>query len=44
MGTHSITLARKISWTWNLASYGPWGHKESDTTEHLSMSISGAKI
>ena len=44
MATLSRTLAGKISWTWSLASYGPWGHKESDTTEHLGMSILGAKI
>ena len=23
----------------NLASYSPWGHKDSDTTEQLSMDI-----
>ena len=25
-----------------LASYSPWGHKELDTTEWLTLSISGA--
>ena len=44
MATHSSSPAGKISWTWSLASYGPWGCKELDTTEHLSMSISDTKI
>ena len=33
MVTHSSILAWTILWTENLAGYGPWGHKESDTTE-----------
>ena len=34
MATHSSTLAWKIPWTEELgASYCPWGHKESSTTE-----------
>ena len=32
--THSSILAWKIPWT----VYSPWGHKESDTTEQLSLS------
>ena len=32
MATHSITLAWKIPWTEK-----PWGRKESDTTEQLSL-------
>ena len=32
--THSSILAWKIPWT------SPWGHKESDTTEQLSLSLS----
>ena len=35
MATHSSILARRIPWTegaW-LATYSPWGRKESDTTE-----------
>ena len=33
MATHSSILAGKIPWTEELASCGPWGHKELDTTE-----------
>ena len=33
---HSSTLAWRIPWT----VYSPWGHKESDTTERLSLSLS----
>ena len=32
--THSSILAWRIPWT------SPWGHKESDTTEQLSLSLS----
>ena len=39
MATHSSILAWKIPWTegawW--VGYSPWGHKELDTTEQLSM-------
>ena len=31
--THSSILAWRIPWT----VYSPWGHKESDTTEQLSL-------
>ena len=38
MATHSSTLALKIPWTEELgADYYPWGCKELDTTEQLSM-------
>ena len=33
MATQSIILAWRIPWIEVLASYGPWGHKEPDTTE-----------
>ena len=33
--THSSILAWRIPWT----VYSPWGHKESDTTESLSLSL-----
>ena len=33
MATHSSILAWKIPC---LAGYSPWGHKESDTTEHTT--------
>ena len=35
MASHSSILAWKISWTERLEGYSPWGHKESDTTEHV---------
>ena len=34
MATHSIILAWKIPWTEEPGGYSPWGHKESDMTEH----------
>ena len=35
MATHSGVLAWEIPQTErSLADYSPWGHKESDTTEH----------
>ena len=39
MATHSRIRAWKIPWTGqrSLAGYSPWGHKESDMTEQLSM-------
>ena len=37
METHSSILAWEISWTEEPAGYRPWVHKESDTTEQLSM-------
>ena len=33
--THSSVLAWRIPWL-----YSPWGHKESDTTEQLALSLS----
>ena len=33
--THSSILACRLQWT-----YSPWGRKESDTTERLSLSLS----
>ena len=40
--THSSILAWRIPWT----TYSPWGLKESDTTERLSLSlaISGGSV
>ena len=39
MATHSSTLALKIPWTEEPgAGYCPWGRKELDTTERLSLS------
>ena len=34
--THSSFLAQRIPWT---VQYSPWGRKESDTTERLSLSL-----
>ena len=40
MATHYSILAWRISWTEEPGGYmvpqGPWGHKESDTTEWLN--------
>ena len=36
MATYSSILAWRISWTWTVAGYSPWGHKESDITERLT--------
>ena len=37
---HSSILARRILWMRNLAGYSPWGRKESDTTERVTLSLS----
>ena len=34
MATHSSVLPWRILWTEEPGGYSPWGHKESDTTEH----------
>ena len=39
MATHSSILAWKISWTEEPGRYSPWGHKESDPTEPLTLSL-----
>ena len=36
MATHSSTLAQRIPQT---EEPGPWGYKESDTTEQLKLSL-----
>ena len=38
--THSSILAWRIPWTEEPGGYSPWGHKESDTTECLTLSLS----
>ena len=35
MATHSSILAWRIPWTEDQEGYSPWGHKESNMTEHL---------
>ena len=37
MTTHSSILAWRIPWT--QTSYSPWGRKESDTTQPLTLSL-----
>ena len=38
MATHSSLLAWRMPWTEEPGGYSPWGHKESDTTEQLTLS------
>ena len=38
MATHSSILACEIPWTEEPGGYSPWGGRESDTTECLSLS------
>ena len=37
MATHSSILALRIPWTEKPRGLRPWGHKESDVSEQLSM-------
>jgi len=39
MATHSSSPAWKIPWTEELAGYSPWGHKKSDVTGRLTLSL-----
>ena len=39
MATHSSILAWRIPWTGGLVGYSPWGHKESDIAEKLTLTI-----
>ena len=39
MATHASILAWIIPWTEKPGGYSPWGHKESDTTEHARTVI-----
>ena len=38
MGTHSSSLAWKITWTEKPGMCEQWAHKELDTTEQLTLS------
>ena len=38
MSTHSSILPREFRGQRSLAGYSPWGHRESDTTEQLTLS------
>ena len=40
MAAHSSTLAWRIPWQRSLAGYSPWGCKQSDTTEQLTLLLS----
>ena len=37
MDTHSSIVAWEMPWTEEPGGLGPWGHKESDTTEHIKV-------
>ena len=37
MATHSSILTSKIPWTEEPVGYNPWGHKQLNRTEQLSM-------
>ena len=39
MATYSSILAWKSLGQRSLVGYGPWGHKESDTTDQLTLSL-----
>ena len=41
MATHSSIIAWKIPWKRILVGYSPWGYKEADTTERLTLSKLG---
>ena len=38
MATHSSIIACRILWTEETGSYSPWGRKESDMSEWLTLS------
>ena len=40
MATHSSILAGEYHGQKSLVGYSPWGHKESDTTEQLTLEAS----
>ena len=42
MATHSSVLAWRISWTEEPCDYSPWGHKELDMAERLTLPLSTA--
>ena len=39
MATHSSVFTWRIQWRNDLVGYSPWSHKESNTTEWLSLSL-----
>ena len=42
MATHSSILAWRIPWIGELVGYSPWGRKESDMTEWLTLTYYAA--
>ena len=40
MATHASIFAWRILWMEKPVGFGPWGYKESDTTERLMLSLS----
>ena len=45
MATHSSILAWRTPWTEEPGGrYSPWGHKESDMSEQLTLSLSGTRL
>ena len=38
ISAHSCILAWRITWQKSLVGYSPWGHRELDTTEQLTLS------
>ena len=39
MASLSSILTWRISWTWNPTGYSPWGHKESEMTEQVTLPL-----
>ena len=44
MATHSSILAWEIPWTEEPGRLQPWGHRESDTNEQLTLAISHPQL
>ena len=44
MATHSSILAGEFHGQRSLAGYSPWGFKESDMTERLTLSLTSHRI
>ena len=43
MTTHSSVLAWRILWREEPGGLQPWGHKESDTSEQLTLTLKNEK-
>ena len=39
-----VFLPRELQGQRSLAGYSPWGRKESDTTERVTLSLSGVRF